>query len=244
MAGIAVQKDNTRLFVGPRGESLTEVNKMGNVASVGDVGGEIEEIDTTTIDSMAKEYEVGFEDNGTVEITQNLTSNEYSAMKNYKDNNEDLVWAISSFDKKGEQVIGLTGNGVISGLTLTGIGFGELLQVVTTIRVSGAINNDFVDPIGPVFGKKVTKITVSGMGGKSEITEPGGTLQLVATVEPADAANRSVTYSLKSGSDTYASVSASGLVTAKADGTATVIATAKDGSGVTGELAITISGQA
>lgn len=243
MAGVVVQKDNTRLFLGPRGQSLTAANKMGNIASIGDIGGEIEEIDTTTIDSMAREYEVGFEDNGTVEITQNLTADEYSAMKTYKDNNEDLVWAISSFNKKGQQLIGLTGNGVISALTLTGIGVGELIQVNTTIRVSGAINNDFVDPIGPVFGKPVTKITVAGMGGVTTITTPGGTLQVVATVEPSDAANRSVTWSMKSGSETYADISAAGLVTAKADGTATVVATARDGSGVSGELAITISNQ-
>ena len=63
MAGIAVLKDNVRLYLGTTTLSLAD--KMTNISSIGDIGGgEVEEIDVTTIDSMAKEYVPGFSDSG------------------------------------------------------------------------------------------------------------------------------------------------------------------------------------
>lgn len=241
MAGIAVLKDNTRLFVAPYGETITAANKMGNISQVGDIASTAEEIDTTTIDSMAKEFEAGFTDNGSIELTQNLTQYEYSTMAAYQDNGDDVAWAISSFNKKKQQVIGIKGKGTVMGCTLTGISVGGLLQVVTSIRISGNINRTFVDPIGPVSGIPVTDITVSGMGGVSTITEKGGTLQCVAAVEPDDASNTAVTWSVDQVS--IATISATGLLTAKTDGTVKAIATARDGSNVKGELEVTVSGQ-
>ncbi len=88
----------------------------------------------------------------------------------------------------------------------------------------------------------VTGISVTGAGGSSLITSIGGTLQLTAAVLPADATNKTVTWSISSGTD-KASISPTGLVTALADGTATARATANDGSGVYGSLSITISNQ-
>ena len=69
----------------------------------------------------------------------------------------------------------------------------------------------------------------------------GKTLALMATVSPANAANRSVTWSVDK--PWLASVSASGVVTAKkvyASDTVTVTATARDGSGVTDSITLTI----
>jgi uncharacterized protein YjdB len=87
----------------------------------------------------------------------------------------------------------------------------------------------------------VTGITVTGAGGATAITTDKGTLQLSATVLPANATNQTVTWSISSG--TKASISSTGLVTAIDDGTATARATANDGSGVYGTLTITISNQ-
>lgn len=247
MAGIVVQKDRVRMYIGPWGETgyqgLKAENKIGNITNVGDIGGETEEIDTTAIDSMAKEYDTGFTDNGTVEVTQNLLANEYAVMAAYKDNNTDIGFALTAFNKEGDQVLSLAGKAVVSSVKLTGVSVGSLLQVVVSLRVSGALYYDFVDPIGPVFGKQVTKITLSGFGGKSAITELGGTLQVVAAIEPFDAANKQVTYSVNSGSESFAKVSPSGLVTALSNGTATIKATAMDGSDVTGTMTVEISGQ-
>jgi uncharacterized protein YjdB len=88
----------------------------------------------------------------------------------------------------------------------------------------------------------VANITVTGTGGTTTVTIDNGTLQLSAAVLPADAANKTVTWSITSGSDN-ASISSTGLITALNNGTAVVRATANDGSGVYGTLTVTISNQ-
>ena len=147
MAGIVTQKDNVRLFIWETGP-VAASHKLGNIVQVGDVGGETEDIDTTTIESTARESENGFEDNGAVDITQNVSTEEYTAMDAYKKAGTDLNWGISAFNKLGEQVIGLKGKGIIKSAKLTGISVGGLLQVNSSLRINGEINNDFVDPIG------------------------------------------------------------------------------------------------
>lgn len=146
MAGIATLKDNVRLYIGET-ESLVAENKIGNISSIGDIGGEAEEIDTTTIDSMAKEFENGFEDNGSLEVTQNITDDEYTKMNDWKKSGVTLNWGLSTHNKAGEQILGLKGQGVVKSVKLTGISVGGLLQCVASIRLSGEIGTDFVDPV-------------------------------------------------------------------------------------------------
>ncbi|MBE0674416.1 MAG: Ig-like domain-containing protein, partial [Bacteroidales bacterium] len=88
----------------------------------------------------------------------------------------------------------------------------------------------------------VTSITVTGAGGSTLITQDNGTLQLVATVLPTTATDRTVTWSIVNGTG-QATISATGLVTALSNGTVTARASANDGSGVVGSLVITISNQ-
>ena len=89
---------------------------------------------------------------------------------------------------------------------------------------------------------RVTSITVTGAGGATTISTTGGTLQLSAAVLPANASNKTVTWTVTNGTG-QATISTGGLVTAVADGTVTARATANDGSGIYGTLAITISNQ-
>lgn len=145
MAGIATLKNNVRLYIGET-DSLVAENKIGNISSIGDIGGEAEEIDTTTIDSMAKEFENGFEDNGSLEVTQNITDDEYTKMDAWKKSGVTLNWGLSTFNKKGKQILGLKGQGIVKSVKLTGISVGGLLQAVTSIRLSGEIGTDFKDP--------------------------------------------------------------------------------------------------
>jgi len=81
----------------------------------------------------------------------------------------------------------------------------------------------------------VTEIRV-----KAEKTElkPGETLQLDAEVLPEDASNPSVSWS--SNDPAVAEADADGLVTAKAEGTVTITAEAADGSGVKGQIQLTV----
>lgn len=145
MAGIATLKDNVRLYIGEASE-LKLADKLGNISSIGDIGGEAEEIDTTTIDSTAKEFELGFEDNGSLEVTQNITDTEYTKMNTWKNSNKTVYWGLSTNNKAGKQILGLKGQGIVKSVKLTGISVGGLLQAVTSIRVTGAISAEFTEP--------------------------------------------------------------------------------------------------
>ena len=90
----------------------------------------------------------------------------------------------------------------------------------------------------------VEGITVTTKKAADSLTLASGkTLALKATVEPANASNKAVTWSITDGS-AYAKVSSSGVITANKDltgiRTVTVTATAKDGSGVSGSVEITL----
>ncbi|WP_238674844.1 Ig-like domain-containing protein [Staphylococcus felis] len=84
---------------------------------------------------------------------------------------------------------------------------------------------------------KVNSIAIEPSSAQVQVDS---TVQLSATVQPSGATNTGVTYST---TDTqYATVNAdTGLVTGVAEGTATITATAKDGSGVTGTATVTVT---
>jgi|GEM_PF-499346 uncharacterized protein YjdB len=88
----------------------------------------------------------------------------------------------------------------------------------------------------------VSAITVTGTGGISTISTNRGTLQLIAEIMPLNATNKAVTWSVVNGTG-RATISATGLLTAVSNGTATARATAADGSGVSGSLVITMTNQ-
>ncbi|MFA9215291.1 MAG: Ig-like domain-containing protein [Candidatus Methylacidiphilales bacterium] len=77
--------------------------------------------------------------------------------------------------------------------------------------------------------------------GANSINTQGGLLQLTAAILPTNAANQQVIWSI---SDTnLATITQTSLVTAKANGTVIVSATAADGGGATAAKTITISNQ-
>lgn len=84
--------------------------------------------------------------------------------------------------------------------------------------------------------KKVTAITVAP---STQSITIGGTTQLRATITPTDATNQNVKWSSKQ--EAIATVSQSGLVTGKTAGVAHIVASAQDGSKVTGEAQITVT---
>jgi hypothetical protein len=88
----------------------------------------------------------------------------------------------------------------------------------------------------------VNGIAVTGAEGVSDITSDHGTLQLNAAITPVNATSQTVTWSIVEGKD-LAIINNEGLVTARSNGTIVVRATAGDGTGVFGELTITISNQ-
>ncbi len=89
---------------------------------------------------------------------------------------------------------------------------------------------------------RVEEISISSEENIKEITTEGGTITFTAEVYPVNADNRKVEWSVEAETG-KASISKSGVLTAEGDGTVVVKATAKDGSGVSDTMRITISGQ-
>lgn len=102
------------------------------------------------------------------------------------------------------------------------------VKATVTIKVTGLVKG----------------ITVTTKKAADSLTLASGkTLALKANVEPANASNKAVTWSITDGS-AYAKISSSGVITANKDltgvKTVTVTATAKDGSGVSGSAQVTL----
>lgn len=92
--------------------------------------------------------------------------------------------------------------------------------------------------ISDVANTPVTQITVDG---SATIDTDGGTSKYTATVTPDEATNKNVTWSVSDPSK--ATITQDGTVTAVADGSVDVTATAQDGSKVSGKKSVTISNQ-
>ena len=165
MAGSAIMKDNARLYIGllsefksqgATGEASTSLNKtialavaptlvdpkykVSNSTSIGELGGEAEDIDVTALDSEAKESEAGFVDNGTQDITINMVDEKaYSNLKKWQDNAADLLICQVRYSKTGKRLGANLYKGIIKTAKMTEASVGGLQQVNASIKVSGAI---------------------------------------------------------------------------------------------------------
>ncbi|MCF0113328.1 MAG: Ig-like domain-containing protein, partial [Bacilli bacterium] len=83
---------------------------------------------------------------------------------------------------------------------------------------------------------KVTNIVVSFV---KDTINVGSTIQATATIAPADAINKNVTWS--SSNKAVATVDREGLVTGVSEGQTTITAIAADGSGVFGEATLNVT---
>lgn len=126
-------------------------------------------------------------------------------------------------------------------LTLTVDGVSYTRTIESSMLASG--QSGYIDiPTASNLGKwkKVnTDVLVSEieLSEKEWTMKTGETLNLSATVKPSNATNKTLEWSSNS---VNASVSSSGVVTAKYAGTATITAKAKDGSGVSASCVVTI----
>ena len=98
-------------------------------------------------------------------------------------------------------------------------------------------NGKYYDIRVPMNAKKVSDISLNKTSASLAI---GGTVELsVSNVSPSDAVDKTVTWS--SSNTSVATVNATtGVVTAVAEGTATITATAHDGSGTTATCSVTV----
>ena len=114
--------------------------------------------------------------------------------------------------------------------TVTAKGNGTAIITVTTNDQSKTATCEIT------VCQKVTGISLS----KSSVTlNEGQTVTLTATISPSNAKDKSVTWS--SDNTSVATVDPSGKVTAVSKGTATIKATANDGSGMSGFCSVTVN---
>lgn len=66
-----VKTQGTELFILDSTDTGNEVTKIGRVTGISGIGGQAGDIDTTDLDSLAREFATGLVDNGTVTIDVN-----------------------------------------------------------------------------------------------------------------------------------------------------------------------------
>ncbi len=130
---------------------------------------------------------------------------EVKGVKSYK-----LTWKSSD-----SSVVKVSSNGKVTGV--------KNGSATVTVTVKGTQTSDSVKVY---VGKKITSVSVD----KTSISlKKGDTYKIKASVKPADAAFRAVSYS--SSNKSVATVSSKGVITAKKAGTAKITVKAADGSG-------------
>ena len=107
---------------------------------------------------------------------------------------------------------------------------------VTATNAYGSASREFTLTISAPTTIPVTGVLLDQNA--LTLTE-GDTVQLTATVEPANATNQGVTW--ESSDTSIATVSEDGTVTAISAGAVTITATAKDGSGVSASCSVTVT---
>ena len=118
---------------------FTADNKVANITELGDVGGEAEEVDTTAFDSDGKEAQPGSIDNGTFDLSLQITDAKVARVLNaWQANSDMLVFDQVLYMKNGKPAFSQMGIGYIQAFHITG-GLNEIVTAQATIRVSGAL---------------------------------------------------------------------------------------------------------
>ena len=140
--------------------------------------------------------------------------------------NKSVTWtssntSVATVDANGVVTAKANGTATITATTVDGTNLSATCQVAVNIPTEIKATSISLD-----------KTTLS-------LSSVGQTSQLTATVLPTNATNKSVTWT--SSNTSVATVDANGLVTAKANGTATITATTTDGSNKSATCSVTVS---
>lgn len=146
--------------------------------------------------------------------------------------NQNVAWSI----------VPVTGTATISGTGLvTAQTNGTVYAKAVSVGNPAAKDSVLITITNQVVA--VTGITVATQGGvPAQIGIDHGTLQMVATITPANASNQNVTWSIVNGTGT-ATISAGGLVTAQTNGTVYAKAVSVANPAAKDSLLITLSNQ-
>ena len=214
-----VQYDEEGNITGIKVEGIDEIISIEDLYT-GELGEEIQDIipPTATINPSTTNTTTGTEITATVGFADNESGVNVTSCKYiYNTTNGTL----GTTDESWNSATSFSSNPEI--ITLTANTAGTYYLHVLTVDNGGNMSEAVSQAI--TVRQLVTGISVS----PSSVTlEEGQTRQLTATISPGNASNKGVTWS--SSSTSIATVSSSGVVTAKAEGTATITVTAQDGS--------------
>ena len=141
----------------------------------------------------------------------------------------DITWSANGLPA------GLTLDADTGAITGTPTTDGQFPVTVTATNSAGNINHAYTLSINPAF----VPVTGLKLSSESLTLQEKGSHTLTATVEPADATNKAVTW--ESSDTDIATVSEDGTVTAVSAGRATITATAADGSGASASCEVTVT---
>ena len=175
---------------------------------------------------------------GPVDPTINTTAGAYTVGGTALD----LTTCVSSNNTTGAFSFAVKTDGgtsaSISGNNFSATAAGTCVVTATQAAVSGTWNEKSVD-FNVVVSAPVAVTGITITPASPEVTV-GSTVALSATIAPDNASDKTVTWSVQSGA-TYAEVSSTGVVTGLAEGSATIRATANDGSGVYADKVVTVA---
>lgn len=141
----------------------------------------------------------------------------------------DITWSANGLPA------GLTLDADTGAITGTPTTDGQFPVTVTATNSAGSVDHAYTLSIKPAF----VPVTGLKLSSESLTLQEKGSHTLTATVEPADATNKSVTW--ESSDTDIATVDDDGTVTAVSAGKATIIATAADGSVVSASCEVTVT---
>lgn len=143
--GVVIMKDRSRLYLWETG-SATLADKIGKATEIGEQGSDVEEIDMTTLESDAKENEPGFDDYGSMTVTQLITADELTTMNAFRASKDILKWGLVVDDKTGTPVLTQTGECWVKSVKRGALTVGGRLEVTSELRITGEPVDTWTEP--------------------------------------------------------------------------------------------------
>ena len=225
-SGLTVTSDMTSLTLVYKEKASTEKPKKANKQEPAKTettseSDDASDADTTESQETAVQLTEFFVVASQNQVTKGETAQLTLTIKPDNYPNKDVTWSSSN-----EAIATVDGNGLV---TTHEVG---TVTITATLKSDSAISSSGTIVVNPI---KVSKITVNGYG--KDYLVKGNTVTLTTTVEPSDAANKSIVWS--SSNEEVATVDQNGKVTAVGQGTVSIKAM-NDDSGVYGEQVITV----
>ena len=213
---LTIEQDETLTI--PQGSTLNTNNNLTNNGTIVNKGTLTGEPGGTIISAPAI---------ATESLPEGMAGQSYTATLEATGN--DITWSANGLPA------GLTLDADTGAITGTPTTDGQFPVTITATNSAGSIDHAYTLSIKPAF----VPVTGLKLSSESLTLRENGSDTLTATVEPADATNKAVTW--ESSDTDIATVSEDGTVTAVSAGRATITATAADGSEASASCEVTVT---